>query len=318
LRPTSDEEAEIRIGIVSIYEPGERWSYPLGSALERIGADWVPLEGRHLKAVVNDDRTTSLLIDGDPDIEEMSVEELALDGIVWRVSEGDYCHYANVFGWLSQRYPTVNNWRCTWTCSDKWRTSTKLAASGITVVPTVLLTPHLEIPAFPNHKTVIKPSVGAGGHGVRLATPGTMPGITVPHVAQPLVTGPSSAHIRVVVCGLQPVASIHRIPAAKHIGNEIDINNVAAGGTPVPAPMEPVQELAVQVARCLGGDILGIDLVPWNGGFAVLEVNSSPGFNGIAETLGIDCFDFAAKHALSRIHSINTNFVANVRPSIGP
>lgn len=276
-----------------------------------MNTDWVPIEARHLKAVVNERGVTSLLIDGDPDLGMASVEELALDGIVWRVSEEDFYNYGNIFVLLSEQYPMVNDWRCTWTCSDKWRTSAKLAASGITVVPTVLLTPDMEIPAFPGHKTIIKPAVGASGHGVRLATPGTVSGIVVPHVAQPLVPGPSSAHIRVIVCGSRPIVSIHRIPGPEHKGNEVEVNNIAAGGTPVPARIEPVHELAVQVSRCLGGDIIGIDFVPWNGGFAVLEVNSSPGFNGIADAVGVDCFHFAAEQVLMRLRSTDRDLGYN-------
>lgn len=300
----TDEGIKPRIGIIQTFEPGERWTYGLGFALEEMGAEWIPIEGHYLKAVVGDVGEPSVLLDGDPDLKEQSVDELSLDGIVWRVSEADFYNYANIFDNLSHRYLMVNDWRCVWLCSDKWRTSAELAASGIAVVPTVLLTPGMAVPLFPGFKTVVKPSVGASGHGVRLEPPGSVPQIAEPHVAQPLVPGPSSAHIRVIVCGSEPVASIHRIPGEGHLGNEIEVNNVAAGGTPIRAPMEPVHEIAVEVARCLGGDIIGIDLVPWNGGFAVLEVNSSPGFNGIADALGVDCFQSAARQVLTRIRTV--------------
>ena len=291
----------MRIGIIQTYGPEERWTYPLGLALEGMGADWIPIEARYLKATVNEVGRASLLFDGDPGITAQSLDQLALDGIVWRVSEADFNNYGNIFYLLCQQYPIVNNWRCTWICSDKWRTSVELAAAGIPVVPTVLLTPGMATPAFPGYRTIIKPCIGAGGRGVLLETPGTAPQIIEPHVAQPLVAGPSSAHVRVIVCGDQPVASIHRIPGGGHELSEVEINNVEAGGTPVPAPMEPVRELAVQVARCVGGDVIGIDLVPWNGSFAVLEVNSSPGFNGIADATGIDCFQLAAEQVFKRI-----------------
>ncbi len=298
------ERSKLRIGIVQIFEPGERWTYGLGIALEGMGAEWIPIEGRYLKAVVDDLGKPSIFLDGDPDLKEENVNQLDLDGIAWRVSEANFYNYANIFDTLSHRYLMVNDWRCIWVCSDKWRTSAKLAASGIPVVPTVLLTPGMAVPSFSGYKTVVKPCVGAGGHGVRLEPPGSVPRITEPHVAQPLVPGPSSAHIRVIVCGSEPVASIHRIPGEERLGNEIEINNVAAGGTPIPAPMEPVHRIAVKVARCLGADIIGIDLVPWSGGFAVLEVNSSPGFNGIIDALGVDCFQFAAEQVLTRVRSI--------------
>jgi glutathione synthase/RimK-type ligase-like ATP-grasp enzyme len=275
----------------------------MGIALEQMNAHWIPIEATYLKAAVGESGSADLLIDGDPGLKETSVDDLALDGVVWRVSEEDFYNYFNIFELLAKRYPMVNDWQCVWTCSDKWRTSVRLAAAGIPVVPTVLLAPGMSVPDFAGHKTIIKPAVGASGNGVRLATADTMPPIVIPHVAQPMVEGPSSAHIRVIVCGSQPVVSIHRIPGADQAGTELEINNIAAGGRPVPAPMEPVRDLAIKTAQCVGGDVVGIDFVPWKGGFAVLEVNSSPGFNGILEATGIDCFHFAAEQALKRFRS---------------
>jgi glutathione synthase/RimK-type ligase-like ATP-grasp enzyme len=294
-------EVKIRIGIVQTYEPGERWGYPLGAALEEMGADWIPIEARYLKAVIEGHGAADLLIEGDPDIKEQRVEDLAVDCMVWRVSEADFYTYLNIFVLLSRKYTMVNDWQCIWTCSDKWRTSALLAAAGIAVVPTILLTRDMAVPRFSSNKTIIKPSVGASGNDIRVAMPGNVLENVLPYVAQPLVSGPSRAHIRVIVCGSEPVASIHRIPGPNHRGTEVEVNNVAAGGTPVPAPMEPVRELAVQVARCVDGDVIGIDFVPWDDGFAVLEVNSSPGFNGILEAVGVDCFHFAAQQVLTRV-----------------
>lgn len=251
--------------------------------------------------MVGERGAASLLIENDPDLQEKSVEELALDAVVWRVSEGDFYHYSNIFAFLSERYPMVNDRECVWTCSDKWRTSRRLAAAGIPVVPTVLLAPGMPVPEFEGHRTIIKPSVGASGNGVRLAEPGTLPTILTPHVAQPLVEGPSSEHIRAIVCGLEPVVAIHRIPRPDQTGIGLEINNVAAGGVPVVAPLDPVRDFAVRTAECVGGDIIGVDFVPWNDGFAVLEVNSSPGFNGILEATGVDCFQFSAEQVLRRI-----------------
>jgi len=293
-----------RIGIIQTFEPGERETYGLGLALEKMGASWVAIEARFLKVSVDKLGEPVVLIENDPELDVRCVDDLRLDSIVWRVSEADYYNYANVFDTLGEKYPMVNDWRCTWICSDKWRTSAKLAAWGVPVVPTVLLTPGMAVPEFPGFKTVVKPSVGASGRGVRLELAGSVPAINAPHVAQPLVPGPSCDHIRVIVCGEEPVTSIHRIPGEEHRGSEIEVNNVAAGGTPARAPMAPVRQIAVDVAHHLGGDVIGIDLVPWNGGFAVLEVNSSPGFNLIDETLGINCFSHAAQQVLRRMGAL--------------
>jgi glutathione synthase/RimK-type ligase-like ATP-grasp enzyme len=297
------QEVLIRIGIVQTFEPGERWTYGWGFALSDLGAEWIPIEARYLRVPVDGNGGPRLLIEGDPDLEQQTIADLHLDCIVWRVSEGDFLHFENIFLALSATHLMVNTWDCVWTCSDKWRTSAKLARAGIPVIPTVPLIPEMEVPSFGKYKTVVKPSVGASGIGVRVASAGETVDSTVPYIAQPLAPGPSKEHIRVIVCGVEPVASIHRIPGPQHLGNEIEVNNVAAGGTPAPAPLEPVRDLAIRVAQCIESDVIGIDFVPWNDGFAVLEVNSSPGFNGIKEALGVDCFESAAAQTVKRVEA---------------
>jgi glutathione synthase/RimK-type ligase-like ATP-grasp enzyme len=292
----------IRIGIVHTFTPAKRWHYPMGRALTEAGVDWVPLDARFLRAEVLDRGGPRVTFAGDPDITEATLDDLALDGVVWRASEAYFDRYADILELLCDRYRVVNNWRCSWICSDKWRTSSRLAAAGLPVVPTTLLTAGMAVPEFPGAPaTVVKPCVGAGGHGVRLVEPGTVLDGTEPHVAQPLVAGDGGDHVRVIVLGGNPVAAVHRIPAAGNTRTSLQINNVTAGGTPVAARLEPVHDLAAAVSRFLGGDILGVDLVPVDDGYAVLEVNSAPGFNGVDEVCGIDSFKLAAEQVINAV-----------------
>jgi glutathione synthase/RimK-type ligase-like ATP-grasp enzyme len=270
--------------------------------LEKLAATYVPIDVRQLRVSVGERGAARLdLVDGSGG--QIALEDLALDGLVWRVSELDFRAYAAILELLSGRYPVVNDWHCTRICSDKWRTSATLAAAGVPVVPTVLVPPGMAAPGFLDRKTVIKPCVGAGGHGVRVVQAGTDPGIAEPHVAQPLVAGPAREHVRVIVCGFEPAAAMHRLPSEQNLTDEVQINNLATGGFPIWTALEPVRDIAASVARCLGGEILGVDLVPWDGEFAVLEVNSSPGLSGIASVADVDCYRLAAEGTLARFRN---------------
>ena len=185
--------------------------------------------------------------------------------------------------------------------SDKWLTAVELALAGIPVVPTCLLLPGMVVPEFTGSHTLLKPRVAAGGRGVRTAEAGTALALTEPHVAQPLVDAPAEEHVRVIVCGFEPVAAMHRAPGAVLSTNGVQVNNIEAGGLSSSAALGPVRDLAEAAARRLGGDILGVDLVPWGRTFAVLEVNACPGLAGIAQVAKVDLYMQAAQATLNRL-----------------
>jgi glutathione synthase/RimK-type ligase-like ATP-grasp enzyme len=288
----------LRVGVVNRYTADKRRRYPLGLALGRIGAAYVPIDVRAITAALDDNGDQSLTVAGPAGQPGRDIAELRLDGVVWRVSEDDFHAYADVQRLLARRYPLVNGWPCARICADKWRTSTQLADAGIRVVPTVLLTPGMKIPEFPGSATVIKPCVGARGRGVRVAEAGTRPGLTEPHVAQPLIPGPAGEQVRALVCGLSSVLAMVREPGERSAPGLALVNNLEAGGVPAPTGAVPVRDIALAAATCLGGDLLGVDLVRWNGEFAVLEVNASPGLDGIAQVAGVDCYLVAAESVL--------------------
>jgi ribosomal protein S6--L-glutamate ligase len=103
------------------------------------------------------------------------------------------------------------------------------------------------------------------------------------YIAQPEITSDPRSHVRVLVCDGSAVAAIHRTPGNKPRGPRcLSVNNLEAGGTSAPANLEPAAEIAVAAANAVDGLVVGVDLVPdLNGGYAVLEVNASPGLEGV-------------------------------------
>jgi glutathione synthase/RimK-type ligase-like ATP-grasp enzyme len=291
----------LRVGIVNRYTADKERDYPLGQALGHIGATYVPIDVRGMTASLGAQGDPGLTVAGQAGQPDTAFGDLRLDGIVWRVSEDAFPTYADLQWQIARRCVLVNSWRCTRICASKWRTSVELAAAGVRVVPTVLLLPGMKVPAFRGVQTVIKPCVGARGRGVRLAEAGTDPGITEPHVAQPLIRGVAEEQVRALVCGFSSVLAMFRVPSTLSRPGGVRVNNLEAGGVPMLARAEPVRDIARAAASCLGGDLLGVDLVQWNGAWAVLEVNASPGLDGIAQVADVDCYRLAAEAVLSRL-----------------
>lgn len=80
------------------------------------------------------------------------------------------------------------------------------------------------------------------------------------------------------------------VGAMKRQGVESDFrSNLHRGGNAVVVKLTPTEEqTAIEAARALGLRVAGVDMLPSNRGPLVLEVNSSPGLNGIETATGQD------------------------------
>jgi ribosomal protein S6--L-glutamate ligase len=301
--------AALRVGVVNRYTAEKRRRYPVGLALARIGATYVPIDVREISASLGAAGTYRVTVAGAAGQPGSRLEDLDLDGIAWRVSEDAFNAYADIQRLLAQRHVLVNAWACARICANKWQTSLRLAAAGIPVIPTILLVPGMQVPAFNGAETVIKPCVGAGGRGVRTVKSGTDPMINEPHVAQPLLSGDPGENARALVCGFSSVLAMSREPGRRSKQGAVPVNNLAAGGIAARMAADPIRDIALAAAECLDGDLLGVDLVRRNGEWAILEVNASPGLDGIARVADEDCYRIAAEAILSRLKGRRTRAV---------
>jgi ribosomal protein S6--L-glutamate ligase len=89
---------------------------------------------------------------------------------------------------------------------------------------------------------------------------------------------------RAIVVGGRVVAAM-----ARHAGEGEFRSNLHRGGTATGITLKPAYELtALHAAEVLGLNIAGVDMLPSKEGPMVLEVNSSPGLEGIEGATGID------------------------------
>jgi RimK family alpha-L-glutamate ligase len=188
---------------------------------------------------------------------------------------------------LERRGVIVLNGRDTLaTAHDKLATAEALACAGIPHPPTSHVAPWLPMPSLES-PLVLKPRFGSWGRDVtrcddaedvaratgaaRLRAWFNATGA----VAQRLVP-PAGFDLRVLVAAGQVVGGIMRRAAPGEWRT-----NVALGAHRIPVtPPQDACELALAAAEAIGGDFVGVDLLPLPGdGWIVLELNGAVDFN---------------------------------------
>ena len=108
--------------------------------------------------------------------------------------------------------------------------------------------------------------------------------------------------LRIIVAAGRVVGAIERVAAARRMAHEHRARRLAPPTDPPPEACE----LAVAAAAALGGDLVGVDLLPdARGGWTVLEINGAVDFTHEYSLDGGDVFAEVAQ-ALSPAHLLET------------
>lgn len=103
-------------------------------------------------------------------------------------------------------------------------------------------------------------------------------------LVQEFIKEAKGADIRAFVVGGRVVAAMRRQGAPGDFRS-----NLHQGGTAEKIKLTPEERsTAVRAAKTMGLNVCGVDLLRSNHGPVVMEVNSSPGLEGIEETTGVD------------------------------
>ena len=187
---------------------------------------------------------------------------------------------------------------------DKLRAHQLLAAQGIDLPVTVFgdnpddTSDLLSMLGPPPH--VIKLNEGAQGAGVMLTEKPSasrsvveaLRGLYASFVVQEFIGEAEGADLRCFVVGDEVVASM-RMQAP-----EGDFrSNLHRGGTALHvAATDEERVVAIRAARVLGLGVAGVDLIRAKRGPLVLEVNSTPGLEGIEAVCGVDVAGGIVEH----------------------
>jgi ribosomal protein S6--L-glutamate ligase len=137
---------------------------------------------------------------------------------------------------------------------------------------------------------VIKLLEGTQGIGVMLAESGksaksiidAFHGVDVAVLVQEFIKEAEGRDIRVLVIGRRIIATMERTGAKGDFRS-----NLHRGGSSREIELtEAERKTALDAARAMGLNVAGVDLLRSNRGAVVMEVNSSPGLEGIENTTG--------------------------------
>ncbi|MDH3232351.1 MAG: 30S ribosomal protein S6--L-glutamate ligase [Alphaproteobacteria bacterium] len=124
-------------------------------------------------------------------------------------------------------------------------------------------------------------------------------GVKVNILVQEFIKEAGGSDIRAFVVGDRVVAAMRRQ------GGEGEFrSNIHRGGSATAIKITPEERsTAVRAARIMGLNVCGVDMLRSNHGPVVMEVNSSPGLEGVEKATGIDIagkiIEFIEKHAMA-------------------
>ncbi len=179
---------------------------------------------------------------------------------------------------------------------DKLLTAAHLARAGIPQPWTFHLEPGRPLPDAP-YPCVVKPRFGSWGQDVYLCrTAEDLPAVLDAVSRRPWwsrqgallqeYVGTARKDVRVVVAGRSAIAGAERTAAEGEWRT-----NVTLGGSVTRAEVpDDAEALALAAMRAIGIDFAGVDLLPLDGGWIVLELNGAVDFDRRYALRGVDPF----------------------------
>lgn len=180
-----------------------------------------------------------------------------------------------------------------WQSRNKWTCFQILAKASIALPNTVYGVAYdMEelLSSFQDFPVIIKLTQGTHGHGVILAetyqsalsTIETLSASNISFVIQEFIAESNGADLRAIVVDGVVVAAMKRQSKAGDFRS-----NLHRGGSSEAIKLTHEEErLAIRTAKVLRLGVCGVDILQSNRGPLVLEVNSTPGLEGIETTTG--------------------------------
>ncbi|HIQ38615.1 MAG TPA: coenzyme gamma-F420-2:alpha-L-glutamate ligase [Methanothermococcus okinawensis] len=218
-----------------------------------------------------------------------------------RCSIGNYLGRLTMYSWQvlnaleCEGYTFINSLKALYNSSDKFKTIKILSKNKINTPKTALIRDYEDAKRFMekenlNYPVVLKNSFSKCGVTVRKITSDeelkryTKNAIWEGMIVQEYIdfkVGDLYRDIRILVVGDEVIGGYSRV--SKNF-----ITNLHMGGSIKPVKItEELEDLALRCAQAIGGDIVGVDILPSKEGYYVIETNAAPGIKGF-QYLGID------------------------------
>ena len=181
------------------------------------------------------------------------------------------------------------------TSRDKWTCFQLLSRAQVPTPMTILgmnRNPEKLLDGWPSYPIIIKILKGTHGQGVILAesrqsalsTMETLNSLGARYLIQEYIAESKGTDIRAIV------VDGHVVAAMKRQSKDGDFrSNLHRGASAIPIKLDYKEEaLAIRAAKTLRLGACGVDILSSSRGPLVLEINSTPGLEGIETTTGID------------------------------
>lgn len=268
--------------------------------------------GHHIQVI--DHLQCSLLVDRDfPAVFHNGLNLSYVDAIIPRIGASvTYAGAAVIGQFEAMSVFTTTRSEVLLQARDKLRSLQRLTGFGVPVPRTVFAGEGQELSSLVEQvggfPVVIKMLESTHGVGVLLAHDMLQATSIVEAfqkmnqrvVVQEFIAEARGADVRVLVVNGEVIAAMKRQAKEGEFRS-----NLHRGASAMPVLLSPEEEaLAVRVADVLGLDVTGIDLLRSHRGPLVMEVNASPGLEGIETTTGKDVAGSIIRLVESRVESL--------------
>ena len=262
----------------------------------------------HRPLVLDTLRCNLVLGSGAPRMVFRGVELRGLDVVIPRIGASITGYGLAVVEHLeAMGVPVVNRPQAIARSRDKLRCLQLLARSGLRIPRTVMARDASNVPRLVDEvgglPAIVKLLRGTQGVGVMLAS--TIPelqgiletfrGLGQEFVLQEFVAESRGRDIRALVVGGKVVGAMRRRAKRGEFRS-----NLHRGGRGRPITLEPAYvDAALRATELVGLEVAGVDLLETQAGPTLLEVNSSPGFEGLERATGLDAAGAIVDRALT-------------------
>ncbi len=201
---------------------------------------------------------------------------------------------------------------------DKLRALQLLSRFGIDIPRTVMCRYRDEVPGavelVGGPPCIVKLIQGTQGVGVMIANTmaevqgllDTLWTLGQEILLQELVAESKGRDVRALVVGDRVVAAMRRTARAGEFRS-----NIHRGGVAEAVTLErEFAEAAVKAARVMGLEVAGVDMLEARTGPKIMEVNSSPGFEGLEAATGVDIATLYVQHAIEFAHARHSGYAS--------
>ncbi|MGA9522030.1 MAG: RimK family alpha-L-glutamate ligase [Myxococcaceae bacterium] len=208
--------------------------------------------------------------------------------------------------------PVVNSASGIARSRDKLRGLQLLAQCGLDVPRTVMAHDRSKLPSLLEEvgglPAIIKLIRGTQGVGVMIASTlaevqtmlDTFSDLGQEIVLQEFVAESRGRDVRALVVGDRVIGAMRRQAKRGEFRSNI---HRGGKGQPVELPRD-YAEIAVKAAQAVGLEIAGVDMLEAKDGPKIMEINSSPGFEGLEKATGLDVAGAMISHAVDFAHRV--------------